>query len=93
MPSAIELKEALAVLEDYYWPLNSTPFPQPTFGHDGAQTLGNLNMGRAWSSYPRPAIGGDDYTKKLKFTVLVKTCKQEVHLVGLMLHFLKEYFL
>lgn len=66
LPSAIELKEALSVLEDYYFPLMSTPFPQPTFGHDGAQTLGNLNMGRAWSSYPRPAIGGDDYTKKVE---------------------------
>jgi len=62
LPNRKELTVALEALQVYHEAGNTSPFPQPTFGHQGAQTYQGLNLGRFWTSVPDDIMGGDtDY--------------------------------
>ena len=50
LPNRTEANAANDVLKAYHEPLGTTPYPQPSYGHRGAQTMGGKNLGRFWTS-------------------------------------------
>ena len=50
LPNRVEANKANDVLKEYHEPLGTTPYPQPSYGHRGAQTIGGKNLGRFWTS-------------------------------------------
>ena len=67
LPNRTELTGAMDALQIYHEANNTSPFPQPTFGHNGAQTgPGGLNLGRFWTSVPDAIMGGgsDDFSTR-----------------------------